>query len=268
MKYDLFISDFDGTLGEYDRIDESTVKAIKEYESRGGIFTIVTGRSFASISGIARKYGLKGKIVGFQGSLVADIESGKIYMQEGVDFDTALKISKILDEDGLDSVVWIDDVLYYANVSPYVKVFVSDNGVKCQKVDSVTNTIEKFGKMVNKVCAFASDDVLSSYVEKYSQILGEGIIVNSGGKRLIEFINSKYNKGYAVEFLSKEFSIPFEKIIAVGDSTNDLPLMDKRWHCVAVGDGSSALKNKAKEITVPFSENPVKVLLEKYCLKD
>jgi hydroxymethylpyrimidine pyrophosphatase-like HAD family hydrolase len=110
--------------------------------------------------------------------------------------------------------------------------------------------------------------VLDSYVEKYSQILGEEIIVNSGGAGLIEFINSKYNKGFAVEILSREFNIPFEKIIAVGDSTNDLPLMDKRWHSVAVGDGSNELKNRAKEITVPFSENPVKILLEKYCLKD
>ena len=97
MKYDLFISDFDGTLGEKDRIDEKTVSAIKEYEKKGGIFTIVTGRSFASISGIAKKYGLKGKIVGFQGSLIADIESGTIYMQEGVPYEIALKISKILD---------------------------------------------------------------------------------------------------------------------------------------------------------------------------
>lgn len=268
MKYDLFISDFDGTLGVNDRIDEKTVSAIKEYEKKGGIFTIVTGRSFASISGIAKKYGLKGKIVGFQGSLIADIESGTIYRQEGVPYEIALKISKILDDDGLDSVVWIDDVLYYANVSPYVKVFVSDNGVSCKRVDNVTKIIEKFGKTVNKVCAFASEDALGSYVEKYSHILGEEIIVNSGGAGLIEFINSKYNKGFAVEILSREFNIPFEKIIAVGDSTNDLPLMDKRWHSVAVGDGSNELKNRAKEITVPFSENPVKILLEKYCLKD
>ncbi len=268
MKYDLFISDFDGTLGCVpDYIEEGTVKAIKEFQKKGGIFTIVTGRSFASIRGICLKYGLKGKIVGFQGGTIADIESGKIYMQEGLSCETALKISQTLDADGVDIVAWIDDVLYYSKITGYVKVFVSDEGVICKKVDSVTETIRKIGRPVNKVCGFHENDA-SELVKKYANSFGNGVIVNSGAKRLIEFINSKYNKGSAVEFLSKEFNIPFEKIIAVGDSTNDLPLMDKRWHGVAVGDASQELKENAKEITVSFKENPIKHLLNKYCLKD
>ena len=52
----------------------------------------------------------------------------------------------------------------------------------------------------------------------------------------------------------------------MGDSTNDIPLLDGEWHGVAVGDGMKDLKDFAKEITVNFDEQPVKFLLEKYCL--
>ena len=52
----------------------------------------------------------------------------------------------------------------------------------------------------------------------------------------------------------------------MGDSTNDIELIKGEWHGVAVGDAREELKAVAKEITVPYSEQPIKYLLEKYCL--
>jgi hydroxymethylpyrimidine pyrophosphatase-like HAD family hydrolase len=66
--------------------------------------------------------------------------------------------------------------------------------------------------------------------------------------------------------LSKYYNIPLEEILTVGDSTNDIDLVKGPWYGVAVGDGKEALKAVAKEVTVPFEQKPVKVLLEKYCL--
>ena len=44
MKYKLVIADFDGTLGNVpDYVHPDTIKAIKEYQSKGGIFAIITG---------------------------------------------------------------------------------------------------------------------------------------------------------------------------------------------------------------------------------
>lgn len=267
MKYDLFLSDFDGTLGcSPDYIDKSTVEAIKEYEKKGGTFAIVTGRSFASIRGICLKHGLKGKIVAFQGATIADIESGEILMQEGLSCKLAIDIVKRLKKDGVISVVWIDDVLYYADMCYYVSVFVADNGVRCERVKDVEEVIKKLGKTVNKVCGFADTADVTEYLNLYSKAFGAEVVVNSGAKHLIEFINAKYDKGFAVKRLAEELKIPFEKVIAIGDSTNDIPLMNELWHGVAVGDGAEELKKCAKEITLPFKENPVKNLLEKYCL--
>ena len=57
-----------------------------------------------------------------------------------------------------------------------------------------------------------------------------------------------------------------QEVIAVGDSTNDVSLISGEWHGVAVGNAKETLKKVAKEVTVPFSEQPIKYLLEKYCL--
>jgi hydroxymethylpyrimidine pyrophosphatase-like HAD family hydrolase len=99
--------------------------------------------------------------------------------------------------------------------------------------------------------------------EKYK---GKGVKFNSGAKNLLEAINSECGKGSAVRFLSKYYNVPLDKVITVGDSTNDLEMLKGDWHGVCVGDGREELKKIAKEITVPYKDNPIKVLMEKYCL--
>ena len=83
---------------------------------------------------------------------------------------------------------------------------------------------------------------------------------------MLEVINPKYSKGNAVKFLADYYGVKLSEVLAVGDSTNDIELLRGEWHGVAVGDAKEELKAVADEITVPYKDQPVKVLLEKYCL--
>lgn len=65
MKYDLFISDYDGTLGDSNGIGVEIVNAIKEYEKKGGKFVICTGRMFSFIYDVCMKYDIADTIVSF-----------------------------------------------------------------------------------------------------------------------------------------------------------------------------------------------------------
>ena len=59
MKYKLFISDYDGTLGvaPQNEIDAETLEAINKYVDRGGVFIVCSGRETSSITRILKKYG-------------------------------------------------------------------------------------------------------------------------------------------------------------------------------------------------------------------
>ena len=104
-------------------------------------------------------------------------------------------------------------------------------------------------------------------MEKYNgEYIGTDIMFNSGAKYLLECINKKYNKGEAVKLLAKHYNISLSQVLTVGDSTNDIPLLEGEWHGVAVGDASEKLKKVAKEVTVDFKDKPVLHLLDKYCL--
>ena len=85
MKYKLVASDFDDTMVDDSLvIGEKTKSAIKTYIEKGGRFLLCTGRMISAILPYARELGLHGEIVGYQGTVIADIDSGKFLSEDKV----------------------------------------------------------------------------------------------------------------------------------------------------------------------------------------
>lgn len=269
MKYDLFISDYDGTLGKAPKndIDSETLSAINKFIGKGGIFAVCSGRETSSITRILKENNLKGLVVSFQGARISDIESGKVLLDGGLEVETTVNLIKDLEQFNLTPLVYSGNSFFYRESTSYTGVY--ENAVKihgrieADMIKSVRDTNLK----TSKICWLGDDKIVNEVADKMNKIYaGKGVKFNSGAPCLLEAINEKYNKGEAVRFLANYYNIPLDKVITVGDSTNDIDLLSGEWHGVSVGDGREELKAVAKEITVPFDDKPVKTLLEKYCL--
>jgi len=269
MKYQLFISDYDGTLGKApeNNIDAQTLNAINKFIEQGGKFAICSGRETSSIVRICKENGLKGIIVSFQGARISDIETGKYLFEGGLDATTALKVLNDVEQYGLTPLAYSGESFFFDMRTPYIEQYENAIRLRGQRLN-VKEKIEKENLSTSKICWLGEDGL----VNKVAQIMNEkykneNVRFNSGAKNLLEAINTACSKGVAVKFLANYYNVPLENVICVGDSTNDIDLITGEWHGVAVGDGREELKTVAKEITVPFDEKPVKYLLEKYCLK-
>lgn len=267
MKFDLFVTDFDGTFGVApDYVDEETVETVKEYVRRGGKFVICTGRMYTSIRAICLKYGLEGIVISYQGAMINDIKTGDSIFLGGIDYPLAAEVAEKLLSEGIQTVVDIDDILYYEHSSEYTDYYEKAVHITGKQVESLTDLVLREKKPVQKVGGICDVETAKRLTEKYNEIYKDKLIINNGSPKLIEVINPDCSKGFAVKFLSEYYGVPFDKIITVGDSTNDIELVKGEWYGVAVGDAREELKAVAKEITVPYKDKPVKVLLEKYCL--
>ena len=269
MKYKLFISDYDGTLGVAPKndIDPETVKAINEFIEKGGIFTVCSGRETSSITRILREQGLKGLVVSFQGARISDIETGEYLLEGGLDAETAVELITEVEKYDLVPLAYTGEGFFYQKENdPFIDHYEKAIRLKGRALD-VKEYIRKENIRTSKIC-WLGDDALVNQVanEMNKKYQGTGVKFNSGAKNLLEAINVKYSKGNAVRFLSKYYGVPLDQVITVGDSTNDIDLLVGPWHGVAVGDGREELKAVADEITVPFKDKPVKELLNKYCL--
>ncbi len=272
MKYKLVISDYDGTLGgaPLNNIDDETLCAIKKFQEKGGKFVVCTGRMFSSVRRICKSAGLSGLCVAFQGAMIKDIESGESVLEGGLLPQVAIQVVEKFVKDDTLALAYIGEKLYYQpneKYAEYIKIYASALKTEVYAVESLAQEILSQNKMVSKMCALCEPEKVMGLMTKYNcKYSGTDVMFNSGAKYLLECINKKYNKGQAVRFLAEHYGVSLNEVLTVGDSTNDIPLIDGEWFGVAVGDGSEQVKNVAKEITVEFKYKPVLHLLEKYCL--
>lgn len=270
MKYKLFISDYDGTLGvaPENAIDSETLETINKFIKKGGIFVVCSGRETSSIMRILKKYDVKGLLASLQGAKITDIESGAEIFSGGLSTEDALCALDAVEYTGLAPLFYHEGQMYYQEYNPYIGVYEKLVGFKGTIVD-VKTKIKEIGAKICKICWLGEDELVTATAKKLNEKFnGQKIKFNSGATCLLEVINPECSKGNAVRILAEHFNIPLEQVITVGDSTNDIDLLVGPWHGVAVGDGKEELKAVADEITLPFEQKPVKFLLEKYCLND
>ena len=268
MKYKLFISDYDGTLGVAPKndIDLETRQAIEKFTSKGGIFVVCSGRETSSITRILKETKLdKGLLVSFQGARITDLSTGENIFDGGLDYKTALEVLTDVESSGLTPLAYAGDTFFYNEFNLYIERY--ENAIRLKGfVVNVKEHIRINKIKTSKICWLGEDKLVNTVAEQMNEkYKGKGVKFNSGAKNLLEAINVNCSKGVAVRYLAEYYGVPLSEVIAVGDSTNDIDLLCGEWHGVAVGDGREELKAVADEITVPFNKKPVKTLLEKYC---
>ena len=263
MKYKLIITDFDGTMAENAIVPEPTVQAIKEYVKRGGKFVISTGRAEGSIKKVIDRYGLPTLAASQQGTKIMDTATGEVISNNGMDWQTALYVAeRLIDKDPV--IVYYGNDMYYNKECRYSdRLNPSCNG---HLAEDILQVIKSKKENVNRIVLSTEEEKVAGYLEELGKLFEGKVLVNSGARYIIEFISLEHNKRESVEILSKHFNIPYDQIMTVGDSTNDIPLLDGPWHGVAVGSAHPKLKEVADEVTVPLNEHPIKHLIEKYCL--
>ncbi|MCD7728610.1 MAG: Cof-type HAD-IIB family hydrolase [Clostridia bacterium] len=268
INYRLIVSDFDGTLLPRDGIIPERVKnAINEYVENGGIFAVCTGRMTASILPRVRELGLKGLVVAYQGTVIADIESGKILKKGALSCDQGIEVCKVIESKGKTINAYADEKLYTTakndnrlikkyeeitgiqaiHISGAMSDFVNKNKLQCQKIISVVEPCEK----------------LPLY-EYMRETLGGKFEVTYSSEILVEVSPFGDDKGQALKYIADYYKIPIEKTVALGDNLNDLPMLLAAGVGVAVENSTKELKEKADVICSSCDDGGVAEIIEKY----
>ena len=80
-----------------------------------------------------------------------------------------------------------------------------------------------------------------------------------------EIVPKGYSKGKAAEIVEKLLDIPHESTVAVGDSDNDIPMMEYCAVSVAMGDSTEKVKEKCTMITDSVDEDGAAKAIAKIC---
>lgn len=253
INYQLIASDFDGTLLTSDqKIPQNVVDAISQYVNDGGIFAVCTGRMLSSILPRVRSLNLKGLVVAYQGTVIADIETGKILKKGGMSNDDAVKACEYLEKVGATASVYADEVMY-TNLSKddeLLKIYERITGVNavCIKDMPLSQFTKQKGFICQKVSSLVLPEKRDELYADLKQNLQGNYDITCSAVILVEISPSTDTKGEAVKFLCDYYGVPIEKSIAVGDNLNDKSMIVTAGLGIAVGNASNELKTFADHV--------------------
>ncbi len=270
MKYKLIVADYDDTiLNSSLEYSQYFVDTVARYVEAGGKFHIATGRMTSAIIDDARKMGLKGDLLTFQGAIVIDVESGEIVDRHGFAPEDAVRIATAIEETGEYYHVYDGDNFITAEGNLFSKIYARFS--KCGAVElhrPVSGYIREIGLTPPKMMVMTDPDKVPELIEKFSAMFSDIAIVNTSKEWMVEIVPKDIDKGRAVAKLAAKLGISREETICIGDSLNDASMLKWAGLSACVANGSEGAKACADIIAPSNDEEGVSYVIRKYGLEE
>lgn len=273
----LIALDLDGTLfNNQSRISEENIKTISKATAAGINVVISTGRPFCglpfdAIKGTGIKYAITAN-----GSAIYEIETQKCLYENCLDDDTAFSIINYL----MDKRVHMDAFIAGQGYSPYkclddakrlrmpasLKEYIMTTR---KRVDDITDFMrENHLHMQKMTINFPKDDDGNFYCrdEVYEHLISNpDITLVSGGYGNLEYTRAGVTKGVALKKLADILGVSIDETMAVGDTENDLSIVEAAHIGVAMGNATDQLKEHADYITDTNENDGVAKAILHFC---
>lgn len=256
--------DIDGTLVRTDKtLSEENIKWIHKAVTEKGVhFTLVSGRPSNGIIPFYQKMDITGPMSCFNGGTLLD-ENGVIVDDHRMPHDLAMKLVDINDEVHADMIIfdgmtWCLETRECYAYAPKLKIYRSD----CL-VGNFRDLLQKFD--TNK-CIFISPD--STVLDKVEVLIRQrfdlATITYFRADDYLEVMVSGYDKGTAIEALSRVYNVPTSQIMALGDADNDIAMLKVAGYSVSMANASKGAKDAARYLTDTNDNDGVAKAIQKY----
>ncbi len=266
----LIVSDIDGTLltSENDLLP-LTEKAIRAViNDKRCDFTFSTGRALPMSLPIAAYFKLKIPFI-YSSGAVYDPRDERIISAFSIKPIQIEKVVKVAEKFGVGMITHTKTGMFCQVSDKDWETIASLEWMKGEKVDHARRVedikTDVPGEII-RLDIFAEVDWLAAIWQEVNELIPNVHAVKM--KRSIEISQDEMHKGTALTKMSQLMGIPLKNIMAVGDSLNDIPLLQATGYGVAMDTAPSALKEVADAIVPSAEENGLVKALEMCCYKN
>jgi HAD superfamily hydrolase (TIGR01484 family) len=241
--YKLLALDMDGTLlNESQEVSEKNRKWIRAAQDAGIIVSLSTGRGYDSALPYAEDLGLNSPMVLVNGSEVW-ASPGTLQKRERMELDDIIQLRDIAIEHG--SWYWAYSTTGVYNRENWTESYREEHWLK-------------FGFYEDK------DDVRNSIVSKLTPF--SQLAITNSDPRNIEINPAGVSKLSGLLEVCSLLGIQMSQVVAMGDSMNDMAMIQGAGLGVAMGNAQDAVKEAADVTTGTNVENGVAQIIRQYLL--
>ena len=264
MKAKLFVTDMDGTLLYSQRnVTDGVKAAIKKAVDAGVIFTVATGRMHISALPHVKDLGVNVPIITYNGALVKTVDGEELFASY-LDRKLVEELVEFAESRNLYIQIYSNEKLYYReenDKSAYYRCAAGVNG------NPVGDELGKFMDNVPKLLIMVdTPEEGDKVVDAISEQFGGRIEAVKSTPVYIELIKPGVNKATAIARLAEKYNIPMDSVLAIGDSNNDLTMIQAAGFGVAMGNANENVKKIAEYEVADCDHDGVAEAIERFCL--
>lgn len=238
----LIALDIDGTLVKYgeDLVSRQDRAAIKRAQEAGVEVIIATGRSRMTSLEIGRQIGVN-YMVNLNGGEIWTI-AGELLERNPLTQETVKKIIEIQDPYSVFSWFVSNDAIY-RNELP-------ENFLEIEWLKIGFNVVE--------------DQVRDDMIRQFSRM--ENVELSNSSLTNMELNPKGVHKASAINTLIEKLDITMDQVMTVGDSVNDLKMIEAAGVGIAMGNAQTIVKEVADWETTSFGQHGVAEAIKKFVI--
>lgn len=266
---ELIVIDVDDTLlNSKHELTEPTAKAIKEAIALGVKVMLATGKTWASSRQYVHQLGITTPSIFVQG-LVIHNPDGTVAEQQVLEPDLIRRIVTYVEDRGFDVVAYTHNRLLTREASPRVNWLGEKyNEPMPESVGPLYNIVGEIP--INKLFIIAKDEPKRAASLRWQlkhMLDGEARLMEIMLKDCIEILPPNTSKGTTLKSHIEKLGVQPENVMAIGDSTNDIEMLQLAGIGVAVGNANEKLKAVADYVVASSDEHGVAEAIERFVLK-
>lgn len=271
MKYKLLVLDVDGTLLNSKReLTKRTAATLIKVQQLGIHIALATGRPTYGVMPLAKAIGMDkhgGYIIAHNGAMVMDVTNGDVIFERSIDAQMVPYMDRLAQRAGMTLACYEGEEVISTDITnAHVVDEAQMNGMKLRQVEHLADNITGSPRELMLVC---DDENQLSGVEKYLQSHMNGVMDTiHSNPYYLEIVGYQVGKSYAMSALVQKLGISKADILAIGDGTADVAMLQQAGLGIAMGNAVSGVKRCADAITLDNDQDGAAIAIENAIMEE
>ncbi|GAC1587447.1 MAG: sugar-phosphatase [Candidatus Velthaea sp.] len=259
---ELIALDLDGTLLHPDEtISARNRAAIAQALADGIRVVLVTGRGVDTPIRVSRELGLNLPVICCHGALTKDFGANKTLAHIPVPLKYALKMVKFAEAQGIAIAVYSDEYFWRLEKS---HIYMQDMiGPAWREAASLQDVLVQPPTFIR----FLGTESVEAMKREFGDLPLNFHYETWGDFVECAVLNREANKQTALARLCADFGVTSDRVLALGDSRNDVPMLRWAGIGIAMGNALPEVREAVHLVTAPNDQDGVAVAIERFALR-